>query len=230
MKQLDDRLQAVAAMVPPGSRLADVGTDHGLLPIALVQAGVVPHAIASDVVEGPLSAARAGVLRAGLTEQIETRLSDGLDAVAPEEVDWVVMAGMGGRLILQLIERASWLQNPAKTLVLQPMTDAPLVREQLYGKGFELADERAAMDRTHVYTVMTFRYGGRPQTITPVFRYTGLLPRRRQAAEAMFLQRQRQRLQQQYRGLLHTGKDPQTAQMLADVIAFIQQWEQEETT
>ena len=104
--KLSARLAAVAALVEPGSRVADVGTDHGYIPIYLVQTGIADRAIAMDVRSGPLERARAHVdrLPPGCRERIETRLSDGLKALSPGEADTVVIAGMGGELMIRILD------------------------------------------------------------------------------------------------------------------------------
>ena len=98
--ELSPRLPGVAEMIPEGARLADVGTDHAYLPVWLLQNGRIPSAIASDVREGPLSRARATARACGCFERMSFRLCDGLSGIAPEEVDALVIAGMGGRLSL----------------------------------------------------------------------------------------------------------------------------------
>ena len=108
--QLSKRLAAVARLVSAGSRLADVGTDHGYVPISLVCEGKIPSAIAMDVNRGPLNRARAHIKAQGLEKYIDTRLSDGLAALAPGEADSVLIAGMGGMLMMRILSQgqAHW--------------------------------------------------------------------------------------------------------------------------
>ena len=103
--QLSKRLEAIASMVTPGNRLVDVGCDHGYLPIALVRRQIIPSAIAMDVRSGPLGRAKENIEAYGLNPYIETRLSDGLEALQPGEGDTLSVAGMGGPLIERILSR-----------------------------------------------------------------------------------------------------------------------------
>ena len=102
--QLSDRLQAVASMVTENSRLADVGTDHGYIPIYLCEMGTIPSAIAMDVIKGPLLRAKMNIERYHMQEKIRTRLSDGVLKLNPDEADSVVIAGMGGTPVMKILE------------------------------------------------------------------------------------------------------------------------------
>ena len=158
--QLDARLRAVADFVPKGSRVADVGTDHGHLAIALVQEGVAPFAIASDKNEGPLEAARRAVYEAGLAERISLRLSDGLAKVAAGEVDAAILAGMGGALMAAILSASPAVVERLSTLVLQPQGAAAvefrradarqrLVPHSRVGPGQEQAERRQHDQQVH---------------------------------------------------------------------------------
>ena len=141
MQGLDERLAAVAAFVPLGARLADIGTDHAKLPLALAAAGKIVHAIAVDVNEGPFEAARRAVQAAGLAQMVEVRLGDGLAALAPGEVDSVAVAGMGGSLISRILTDGAAVLRAVETLVLQPQSDAAELRVWLYDNGWHIAEE-----------------------------------------------------------------------------------------
>ena len=141
MITLDKRLSAVAALVRQGSRLADIGTDHAYLPVHLVQSGVCPSAIASDIGAGPLDAARRTVTENGLTSEIALRLGDGLATVKAGEVEDVAIAGMGGETIVAILEAAPWVQNEGIRLILQPMTRAEDLRRWLLTHGFTILGE-----------------------------------------------------------------------------------------
>ena len=158
MITLDKRLSAVAALVRQGSRLADIGTDHAYLPVYLVQAGVCPSAIASDIGEGPLEAARRTVTENGLTSEIALRLGDGLSTVTDQEVDDVAIAGMGGETIAAILEAAPWVQNAGIRLILQPMTRAEDLRRWLLTNGFTVLEEHLIRDKHHLYPVLAAEY------------------------------------------------------------------------
>lgn len=218
---LDARLGLVASLVPEGVRAADVGCDHAQLPIALIQSGTCLSVIASDLREGPLASARDNVRRAGLTDRIALRRSDGLDQFSPGEADCVVMAGMGGILITQLIARADWLRSPEVCLVLQPMSDAHLVRKTLWESGFAIEDERAAVAHRRVYSALRARYCGKAWNPEPVQCYAGLLPHGG-ASERLRLEREAHSFAVQIDGLARSGREPQR---LAELISLRDQLE-----
>ena len=120
--RLGNRLALCASMVREGTKLADIGTDHAYLPIWLARKGRISSAIAADVKPLPLRSAEQNIRRYHVEEQITTRLSDGLRALSPDEADDIVLAGMGGELIIRLIGEAPWLKAGDKRLILQPMT------------------------------------------------------------------------------------------------------------
>lgn len=164
---LSPRLAAAAALVPAGARVADVGTDHGYLPIRLLESGRVPSAIASDLREGPLAAARENARRAGVADRIDFRLCDGLAGVAPGEADAVVVAGMGGETIRDILKGAPWTRAGAHALILQPMTKAGALREYLYLGGHRITAERLVRDGGRLYVVLSAAGGAAPRPRTP---------------------------------------------------------------
>ena len=139
---LSKRLQAIADMVPQGRRVADVGCDHGFLDIYLVQDGKIPGALAMDVRTGPLAAATAHVKEAGLEEQIETRLSDGLSAFQVGEAQTLVCAGMGGPLMQRILTAYSEKTESFQDFLLQPQSEIPEFRAFLRENGYKIVDER----------------------------------------------------------------------------------------
>ena len=151
---LSPRLLSVGRLVPAGCRYADVGTDHAYLPVWLLQNGVVSRAIASDVREGPLARARQTAARYGLTGQISFRLCDGLSGIAPEEVDTVSIAGMGGETIADILSAAPWSGQGDRRWLLQPMSAAEDLRTWLYGHGFHIESEPQAQGGPPLYVTM----------------------------------------------------------------------------
>lgn len=149
---MDARLAALAKMVPTGARLADIGTDHAYLPIALVQAGKVPFAIASDIAAGPLANAAADIQAAGLSGQIETRLGNGLATIqAQDHIDTVVIAGVGGQLMTEILT-ASSLRFP--NLVLEPNIGEKQVRRWLEANCYKIEAERLLWVKGHSYELI----------------------------------------------------------------------------
>ena len=145
--QLQPRLQCIASLVPKGARLADIGTDHGYLPVYLLQEGTIGHAIASDINALPLAHARATAAEYGVTEKLDFRLCPGLAKLRPEECDTVAIAGMGGETILGILEAAPWTRDGAHTLILQPQTKADLLRRWLCANGYRFLSETLVRDK-----------------------------------------------------------------------------------
>lgn len=154
MQQLSKRLTAVAAMVSSGSRLADIGTDHAYVPIRLVQEGRIPGALAMDVKDGPLARAREHIREQGLEQYIQTRKSDGLVALQPGEADTVLMAGMGGLLMIRILEagHCHWQQVPE--WILQPQSKVGEVRRFVREAGFTIEDEDFVEEDGKYYPMM----------------------------------------------------------------------------
>lgn len=152
--ELSLRLHAVAGLVTPGNRLADVGTDHGYIPIFLVREGKVPCAIAMDVNKGPLQQAMEHISREGLENRITTRLSDGMKKLQPGEVDTVVIAGMGGALTIRILEDSMEVLESLKELILQPQSEIAKVRRWLEEHGFWIADEDMVLEDGKYYPMM----------------------------------------------------------------------------
>ena len=132
--QLQPRLRLLADLVPQGARLADIGTDHGYLPVWLMQQGRIASAIAADIGPEPLAHARRTAEEYGAA--LDLRLCDGLRGIAPHEADTVVMAGMGGETIRDILRAAPWTADGHHTLLLQPMTKVELLRGWLRENGY----------------------------------------------------------------------------------------------
>ncbi len=181
---ISNRLACCASLIPTGSRVADIGTDHGYLSIWLLQTGAARTVIAADLREQPLSRARRNAARYGMSERMRFVLSDGLDRIAPDEIDCVVCAGMGGDCIVHILQAAPWLRNARYALVLQPQSAGQALRQYLTQAGFAIETETLARDGGFYYTVLRARFG-EAVTLTPGQQYvspqllqsgSGLLP------------------------------------------------------
>ena len=155
---LQPRLRAIADLVPPGSRLADIGTDHGYIPIDLLLDGRITAAIATDIGELPLDHARRTAKRCGLAEGIDFRLGDGLGPLAPGEADVIVIAGMGGDSIADILAASPWARE-GPLLLLQPMSKAEVLRAFLPENGYRVEAERLAADKGKLYPILTVQGG-----------------------------------------------------------------------
>lgn len=154
MIRLSRRLSAVADCVLPGEPLADIGTDHALLPVALVQRGAIPRAIAGDVREGPAQAAQRQVSEAGLAGRIDVRVGDGLAVLRPGEAVTVAIAGMGGGTIVDILSSGGEALEGVRRLVLQPNVGERLVRSWLLEHGWKLTAETLLEEDGILYEVL----------------------------------------------------------------------------
>ncbi|AIQ70488.1 tRNA (adenine(22)-N(1))-methyltransferase [Paenibacillus graminis] len=155
--KLSNRLQLVLEQIPQGSTVADIGSDHALLPVAAVASGRVPSAVAGEVNPGPFEAARRGVAEAGLGKVIAVRRGDGLEVLEPGEADCITIAGMGGALIASILDRGLSLGKleGVKTLALQPNVGEDILRRWLLNHGWVLTAEHILEEDGKIYEILT---------------------------------------------------------------------------
>lgn len=156
--------------MPRGARLADIGSDHAYLPISLCLDNKIECAVASDINEGPVSAAVANIRKNGLEGRIVAQRADGLDGVADFAPDCITVLGMGGELIVSILDRAPWIKDPRITLVLQPMTHPEILTSYLAERGFDTVEERMVCDGgrdDRIYRIISARYDGEIRRISP---------------------------------------------------------------
>lgn len=166
MTELSQRLKKVAGMIKPGAFPADIGTDHGYLPVFLIQNGIISRAVASDIGEGPLKNAEKHINDAGYRDNIITMTADGLAGMEKLGITDAVIAGMGGYNIIGILENAPFVKEQRIHLVLQPMKNEPEVREYLGKNGFSILKEDIAVEGKFVYTVISAVYTGKTETYT----------------------------------------------------------------
>ena len=169
--ELTPRLQAIAQQVPQGARLADVGTDHGYLPVWLLLNDRIETAIAADLREGPLNRAKETAQQYRQSEKISFRLCDGLTGIVGDEVDTVVIAGMGGETIISILEAAPWTCQD-KLLFLQPMTGMPQLRLWLQSHGYAILSEQIVREGKRLYSIWSVR-GGWMEPLSPAELWAG---------------------------------------------------------
>lgn len=192
MNKLSKRMQAVAALVRNTTCLADVGCDHGYVPIYLIQSECIGHAIAMDVNRGPLLRAEEHIREVHLEDYIETRLSDGLTALAPSEADGVVIAGMGGALTKRILAEHPEVWKKMNNLVLQPQSEIEEVRRYIYAEDFRI-EEEDMVEEEGKYYVMLRCVPGKAAPLTDVaFRYGGYLLQTKNEILKQYLIKQRQ--------------------------------------
>lgn len=160
---LDIRLRTAADMVPRGARLADIGSDHAYLPITLCLENKIECALASDINEGPVAAAVANIQKNGLSDRIEAVRADGLGKAREFSPDCITVLGMGGELIVSILEAAPWIKSDGITLILQPMTHGEILARYLAENGFAVKDEMIVCDGgrdDRIYRVISAFFDG----------------------------------------------------------------------
>ena len=141
-----------------GDFVADIGTDHGYLPCYMVQNGLCSGAFACDIAPKPLESAEKNIALQGLDDKIQTILTNGLENVPCDKITDIVIAGMGGEMIVSILEGCSWIKRKPVNLVLQPMTKWDFLRRWLYENGFAVTNELACVEGRFVYSVMQTAY------------------------------------------------------------------------
>ncbi len=154
---LSPRLAACARLVTPGSRVADVGCDHGYLGLHLLQKGLATHVYAADINEGPLRSAVSNAEKYGFEDKMTFYLSDGVRNV-PRDFDCLICAGMGADTMISILEAAPWLKNEAYSLILQCQSKTPALRRYLSESGWHILRESVLRDGKFLYTVMSVQY------------------------------------------------------------------------
>lgn len=158
MVQLSKRLQSVADLAESCETMADVGTDHGYIPVYLVACKKAKRAIAMDVNQGPLLRAEEHILQYGMEEHIKTRLSDGLSALKPKEAEVIVIAGMGGALMMRILSQGAETARSAKELILQPQSELMAFRKFLYENGYQIMAEDMVCEDGKYYPMMAVKF------------------------------------------------------------------------
>jgi len=151
---LSKRLKTVAAAVTCGHKVADVGTDHGYVPVYLVKNNICPAAFAMDINAGPLARARAHIREEKLEKIIAVRQSDGLKELHPDEVDSIVIAGMGGELICKILKESPEFMSSGKELILQPQSEWFKVRHFLLDHHYGIMEEWFLKEEGKYYLVI----------------------------------------------------------------------------
>lgn len=193
--KLSRRLETVISFVPARSRVADVGTDHGYVPIRLIEDGIAEHAIAMDVREGPLLRAKEHIAQYEMEDRIETRISDGLAGLKPGEADAVILAGMGGELMLQILRDGSHVREQISCFVLSPQSELELFRRGLEELGLVIRREAMVYEDGKYYTVMAAENGRMHYEQSFRYRYGDCLIRQKSETLKRFLEQEEQKLE-----------------------------------
>ena len=166
LPELNPRLLKILGLIPPCECLSDIGTDHAYIPILAVSKGIAKVAIASDINPGPVNRARENVCEFDLLDKISLRLGAGLSTISKDEADVIVIAGMGGILISDILEQTKAVSQAAKRLILQPMTASLELREYLLTNGFLIESEHLVAEEEKIYTIICARFVGKTGTVS----------------------------------------------------------------
>ncbi|AOY78442.1 hypothetical protein BJL90_17680 [Clostridium formicaceticum] len=157
--KLTPRLKKIADLVPMNSSVADIGTDHGYLPIYLLQNGITSHVIASDVNRGPLETAEKNIQAHDYVDKIQMRLGSGLEVLKAGEVETVIIAGMGGILISELLDKVPTIIQSVHTFILQPMQAQADLRRYLVANNFRISKDLLVKEDHKIYEIIVVQQG-----------------------------------------------------------------------
>ena len=195
--QLDNRLKLCADFVRKGAKLADIGTDHAYLPVWLCRIGRCPSAVAADINPEPLRRGQATIIESGMSGRIETRLSDGLKEIKPDEADDIVIAGMGGELIAKILSECSFATDSSKHFILQPMTKSEVLVAWLCENGFKILRQDCCVASGKCYTVLLVKYSGEKHIADELYCYLGELSPQNNKTHLRFVEGHLNRLSKQ---------------------------------
>ncbi len=200
---LDSRLALCAEFVRNGARVADIGTDHAYLPVWLCRIGKCPNAIASDINPEPLARGRETVEQFGMDGKVVTRLSNGLENISAAEADDIVIAGMGGELIADIMKNCAFARDGSKHFILQPMTRSEALIKWLFENGYEIIKRDCCVAAKKCYTVLLVKYTGEITARDECCFYLAGLSPKTNETHRLFVQGQINRLLKQANGDAH---------------------------
>lgn len=169
--KLTDRLLKIASLVDEGKKIADIGTDHGYIPVYLLKNDKIDFAILADVNKGPLDNARKEVRHNKLEDKVDLRLGSGIEVLNENEVDQIIIAGMGGILISELLEAKTSVAQNAEKLILQPMQAQDELRKYLYKNGYEVINEVLVKEDFRIYEIIEAKYTGKKTEVSDEIYY-----------------------------------------------------------
>lgn len=191
MENLSLRLRTIASLVPLGARVCDVGTDHAYLPIFLKLTGITNNIIATDLNQKPLENAQKNIEKRGI-DNISLRLCNGLCGVEKNEVDTIIIAGMGGEVITDIISSCKWAKSQDILFILQPTTSAEILREYLVENGFTIINETPISENGKLYSVMTVKFTDSTLRYPEHYYFTGEMPKNEEGI--LYIKKQLKRL------------------------------------
>ena len=217
------RLEQMLSMIDSRIGVADVGTDHGLLPVTLARQGYYGNLFATDIHAAPLQAAMRQAEEAGVKDRIRFCLTDGLDGIDPTELDTIVIAGLGGDVICSILDRAEWTMDPAYRMILQPMTKAEVLRFWLCNNGYEISEEHLVQENGRLFRILSVRFSGDNTPMTDAELYLGKISLvEREACYEQLLDQEIERMRKKSEGLLASGSSRE-ADFFGNILQEMQQ-------
>ena len=217
MTTLSERLQNVAELVTPGLRVADIGCDHGYLSMYLTEKKLAAHVIATDINQGPLMRAKEHIRDAGLSTYIETRLSDGLAQIRPGEAECLIMAGMGGRLMISILTNGKAVCDQAREIILQPQSEVSGVRHFLEEAHLRIVSESIVYEDEKYYPMMKAVHGEMHLEKKIYYKYGKILLHEENPVLHQFLLQEKQYYVNLYRELACQDPTERVRERLAEV-------------
>lgn len=212
--KLDERLSTCAEFIRENSVLADVGTDHAYLPAFLLKQGKIRFALCCDINEKPLNSAKTTVTEYGVADSVELRLCDGLSGVKKDEFSDLVIAGMGGEMIIKILSCCPYIKDEKYNLILQPMTKAYDLRRFLCENGFLIKNEKAAESNNKIYTVINAVFCKTPQKNDEKYYYFGEFLKKNDEKSQKYKQKIKNSLEKRAKGILSTDSENKQAKAL----------------
>ncbi len=216
MITVDKRLKTIADFITKDATVLDVGADHGYLSIYLVEQGFAKSCIATDINEAPLMSAKKNIALHSLSEKIKTKLTDGLEGVDLTDFTDIVIAGMGGILISEILEKRHPLEG--KNLVLQPMTQAAHLREWLCKNGYEILSEAPSFANDKWYCIINAVYNGKARECDELFSVIGKMPDSSYPEKGEYLKHIEEKLQKKISGLEKSRNVTEELQKTLDLV------------
>lgn len=220
-QKLSKRLETVAKFVPTGAVMADIGSDHAYLPCYLIHQGTASRAIAGEVVKGPYESAVGQVQKEDLGEKITVRLADGLAAIEEaDHVDTVTIAGMGGPLIVSILEKHPEKLQGVTRLILQPNIHAKVIREWALAHEWAILDEEILEEDDKIYEILVLQRG-QMELSTAEILFGPKLSQRKSPAFMKKWQREKDNWQRVLQSIEGAEQTPEIEEKRAELMALI---------
>lgn len=218
MQPLSLRLQKIVDMVTDCECVADVGCDHGYVAMSLIENEKARKAICTDINSGPIKKATENVKRAGLLDDISLRIADGLQGIKPDEADAIIIAGMGGMLMIDILDKGMDCVRNAKEIILSPQSDIDVFREYLTKVGITILEEAMLIDEGKYYTIIKCFYTGDIHILTKAqLKYGPVLIERKDTVLKEYLEFERTKLSDLSEMLAQKGVKDRLAEVFEEL-------------